>query len=89
MSEGLSWTFEDHWSSQTATYCAEGYDLRLRDMDGNWTVWSVKRHGSLIAEGDGREFLPALAACESAMREHSRALREVQVSRTGGDMRMR
>ena len=67
----LPWVYTEHWSGTTARYRAAGFDLYVRDYDGDSAGWRVSRHGCVIAEGDCREFYPALAEAEKAMRLHA------------------
>ena len=67
----LPWVYTEHWSGTTARYRAAGYDLYVRDYDGDSTGWEVSRHGVKIASGDCQEFYPALAEAEKAMRAHA------------------
>jgi hypothetical protein len=69
----LPWVYTEHWSGTTARYRAAGYNLYVRDYDGDDAGWEVSRHGVKIASGYCREFYPALAECEKAMRAHIRA----------------
>lgn len=49
---------------------AAGYELFVRDCDGDFSTWSVKRHGLLIAKGTEGwapgEFYHCDAACLAA-----------------------
>lgn len=69
----LPWVYRDHWSGETATYRAAGYDLWARDYDGDDAGWEVKRGKTIVAEGKVDDFFQALAAAEEAMRSDVRA----------------
>lgn len=45
---------------------AAGYDLFVQDCDGDFSNWSVKRHGQLIAHGEKGYERDALYHCDAA-----------------------
>lgn len=69
----LPWTYKDHWSGETATYRAAGYDLWARDYDGDYAGWYVNRGELVIATGTELDFSHALAKAEEALRADVRS----------------
>ena len=46
------WRIKDHWSGETATFKAAGFDAWVRDWDGDYSSWVVKFRGQEIGKGD-------------------------------------
>lgn len=67
------WVFHEHRDGEWAIFRVCGIEARVQDCDGDYSLWSVKRGPIVIAEGNERDFLSALAAAETALRAHVRA----------------
>lgn len=74
----LKWATWETRDSGWAAYRGAGYVLRVRDCDGEFSDWSLKRHGKVIAEGQTSGSTPyyhcdaACLAAEAALRAEVR-----------------
>lgn len=73
------WVHQEHWSGGIARYRAAGYSLYVQDMDGDGSVWELKRGREVLAEGSDYGHQPyyhfdaCLLAAEQALVDHVRA----------------
>lgn len=66
----LPWVYEEHWSGEKATYAVCGLFAYVKDCDGDFAFWNVRKGkgGPILAEGEPREFFQALHDAEAALR---------------------
>lgn len=70
----LKWTHEDRWWGAVSKYAGAGYSLSVADYDGDRSGWRLRRHGTVIAEGEDHgdrpyyHFDACLLAAEAALR---------------------
>jgi hypothetical protein len=67
------WTQEDKWWGAVARYRAAGFSLAVSDLDGDRSIWALKRNGKILAEGEEHGCRPyyhfdaCLLAAEAAL----------------------
>lgn len=69
----LNWRWTEHWSGEWGEFELCGLYAKVRDCDGDFTWWAVRkgRNGPTLAEGqrnDSNHFFGSLADAEAALR---------------------
>ena len=70
----LLWNYRDHRDGETATFEVCGLHVSIQDMDGDGSVWNIRkgRRGATIASGSkcsGDDFVECAADAEAALRK--------------------
>lgn len=69
------WKLKEHWSGETATFHAAGFDAWVRDWDGDYSTWSVNFRGREIGAGEchgADDFREAIKCAEIVIRWNAR-----------------
>ncbi len=66
------WRWRDTAFAADGQFQAAGYDVRVTDCDGDFSCWSIKRAGQLLAQGEAHDGYPyhcdvCVAAAEAAL----------------------
>lgn len=67
----LKWAWKDHWSGESGTFMICGLYVYVKDYDGDWSGWSIRKgkKGPVVAHGDCFDFHCAIFAAEDALRK--------------------
>lgn len=94
MQSNYRWKLKEHWSGETATFKAAGFDAWVRDWDGDYSSWVVKFRGKEIGAGDchgGDDFRDGIICAEIVIRWTARKLyrrarvqKSSEIANTGG-----
>jgi hypothetical protein len=83
----LPWRFWETRDSGWGEYRAAGYDLVVRDCDGDSSWWELRRGRTVIAKGSSHDWKPfyhfdaCCVAAEGALRSEVRRRKEALLSR--------
>ncbi|TXN23968.1 hypothetical protein [Methylobacterium sp. WL9] len=66
----LKWRYEERRDGEIARFEVCGLHAYARDCDGDFTFWLIRKgkQGAVLAEGETRDFFPALREAEAALR---------------------
>lgn len=75
----LKWRFEEHWSGEMARFDLGGLKVYVRDCDGDYSFWNIRRgrKGHVLAEGES--YSPY--HWETCLYEAEQALRKIVADR--------